>query len=118
DLQVYLQFMNGQDFGADDPEFGMDIGFFAFTLPFVQALLGYMYVAVILAFIAAVIVHYLYGGVRLQNDSGQRATPAARVHLSVLLACSCSCARAPTGWTVTAWSFPTVATPSVLPTRM
>src|SRR5699024_321879 len=44
-----------------------------------------MYVAVILAFIAAVIVHYLYGGVRLQNDSGQRATPAARVHLSVLL---------------------------------
>ena len=85
DWQIYLQFMNGRDFGADDPEFGKDIGFFAFTLPFVQALLGYMYVAVILAFIAAVIVHYLYGGVRLQNDSGQRATPAARVHLSVLL---------------------------------
>ena len=85
DWQVYLQFMNGQNFGVDDPEFTKDIGFFAFTLPFIQALLGYMYAAVILAFIAAVIVHYLYGGVRLQNDSGQRATPAARVHLSVLL---------------------------------
>ena len=85
DWRLYLQFVNGVDFGMADPEFGMDIAFFAFTYPFLRILLGYMYAAVILAFIAAVIVHYLYGGVRLQNDSGQRATPAARVHLSVLL---------------------------------
>lgn len=85
DWRSYLQFVNGVDFGVSDPEFGMDIAFFAFTYPFLRILLGYLYAAVILAFIAAVIVHYLYGGVRLQNDSGQRATPAARVHLSVLL---------------------------------
>uniref|UniRef100_UPI00034A4156 UPF0182 family protein n=1 Tax=Nocardiopsis valliformis TaxID=239974 RepID=UPI00034A4156 len=85
DWRVYLQFVNSADFGVADPEFGMDIAFFAFTYPFMRVLLGYLYAAVILAFIAAVIVHYLYGGVRLQNDSGQRATPAARVHLSVLL---------------------------------
>ena len=85
DWRSYLQFVNGVNFGAPDPEFGMDIAFFAFTYPFLRVLLGYLYAAVILAFIAAVIVHYLYGGVRLQNDSGQRATPAARVHLSVLL---------------------------------
>ncbi len=85
DWRLYLQFVNAVDFGTPDPEFGMDIAFFAFTYPFLRSLLGYMYAAVILAFIAAVIVHYLYGGVRLQNDSGQRATPAARVHLSVLL---------------------------------
>ncbi|GAB3735939.1 UPF0182 family membrane protein [Nocardiopsis nanhaiensis] len=85
DWRSYLQFVNGVDFGMADPEFGMDIAFFAFTYPFLRVLLGYLYAAVILAFIAAVIVHYLYGGVRLQNDSGQRATPAARVHLSVLL---------------------------------
>ncbi|WP_247666341.1 MULTISPECIES: UPF0182 family protein [unclassified Nocardiopsis] len=85
DWRSYLQFVNGVDFGVNDPEFGMDIAFFAFTYPFLRILLGYLYAAVILAFIAAVIVHYLYGGVRLQNDSGQRATPAARVHLSVLL---------------------------------
>ncbi|MEU3305620.1 UPF0182 family protein [Nocardiopsis sp. NPDC006832] len=85
DWRSYLQFVNGVDFGVADPEFGIDIAFFAFTYPFLRILLGYMYAAVILAFIAAVIVHYLYGGVRLQNDSGQRATPAARVHLSVLL---------------------------------
>ena len=85
DWQAFLQFMNATNFGATDPEFNMDIGFFAFTLPFLETLLGYVYAAVILAFIAAVVVHYLYGGVRLQNDTGQRATPSARVHLSVLL---------------------------------
>ncbi|WP_026126670.1 UPF0182 family membrane protein [Nocardiopsis xinjiangensis] len=85
DWQAFLQFMNATSFGVADPEFDMDIGFFAFTLPFLGTLLGYVYAAVILAFIAAVVVHYLYGGVRLQNDTGQRATPSARVHLSVLL---------------------------------
>nr|WP_227015149.1 MULTISPECIES: UPF0182 family protein [Nocardiopsis] len=85
DWRSYLQFMNSTEFGVDDPEFGMDVAFFAFVYPFLRVLLGYLYAAVILAFIAAVVVHYLYGGVRLQNDSGQRATPAARVHLSVLL---------------------------------
>nr|WP_281256326.1 UPF0182 family protein [Nocardiopsis flavescens] len=85
DWRAYLQFVNGVDFGVADPEFRMDIAFFTFVYPFLRILLGYLYAAVILAFIAAVIVHYLYGGVRLQNDTGQRATPAARVHLSVLL---------------------------------
>ncbi len=85
DWRAYLQFMNGVEFGVNDPEFQMDVAFFAFTYPFLRILLGYLYAAVILAFIAAVIVHYLYGGVRLQNDTGQRATPSARVHLSVLL---------------------------------
>ena len=35
--------------------------------------------------IAAAVTHYLYGGLRLQATLGERATPAARVHLSVLL---------------------------------
>ncbi|MFV2198322.1 UPF0182 family protein [Nocardiopsis sp. LOL_012] len=85
DWRSFLQFVNASDFGVTDPEFGRDIGFYAFTYPFLRTLLGYVYAAVILAFIAAVVVQYLYGGVRLQTDGGQRATPSARVHLSVLL---------------------------------
>ncbi|MBB6173239.1 hypothetical protein HNR23_003299 [Nocardiopsis mwathae] len=84
DWNIYLQFANSTPFGVNDPEFGMDVSFFAFTYPFVRVVLGYLFAAVVLAFIAAVVVHYLYGGVRLQTQ-GQRATPAARVHLSVLL---------------------------------
>ncbi|ASU82727.1 UPF0182 family protein [Nocardiopsis gilva YIM 90087] len=84
DWNIYLQFANATPFGVKDPEFGMDISFFAFIYPFVRVVLGYLFAAIVLAFIAAVVVHYLYGGVRLQTQ-GQRATPAARVHLSVLL---------------------------------
>ncbi|GAA3765668.1 UPF0182 family protein [Salinactinospora qingdaonensis] len=84
DWQTYLQFANATDFGATDPQFGIDLSFYTFVYPFLRVILGYLFAAIIIAFIAAVIVHYLYGGVRLQPQ-GQRATPAARVHLSVLL---------------------------------
>ncbi|GLU46742.1 hypothetical protein Nans01_10930 [Nocardiopsis ansamitocini] len=84
DWQTYLQFVNATDFGVNDPQFGIDVGFFTFIYPFLRVILGYLFAAVVIAFIAAVIVHYLYGGVRLQSQ-GQRATPAARVHLSILL---------------------------------
>ncbi len=39
---------------------------------------------VIVSAIAAAATHYLYGGIRVQGG-GSRTTPAARVHLSVLL---------------------------------
>ncbi|WP_133739345.1 UPF0182 family membrane protein [Actinorugispora endophytica] len=82
--QTFLQFVNSTEFGVDDAQFGMDISFFTFVYPFLRVVLGYLFAAVVIAFIAAVVVHYLYGGVRLQSQ-GQRATPAARVHLSILL---------------------------------
>ncbi len=81
---TYLQFANSTDFGKNDAQFGTDISFFAFLYPFLRVILGYLFAAVVIAFVAAVVVHYLYGGVRLQSQ-GQRATPAARVHLSILL---------------------------------
>src|SRR5690625_494797 len=81
---TFLQFAHGAPFGVNDPQFGRDISFYTFTYPFLRMVLGYLFAAVVLAFIAALVVHYLYGGVRLQGR-GQRATPAARVHLSVLL---------------------------------
>nr|WP_281203396.1 UPF0182 family protein [Nocardiopsis trehalosi] len=84
DWGVYLQFANSTEFGVNDPQFGTDVSFYTFVYPFLRVTLGYLFAAVVLAFIAAVVVHYLYGGVRLQSQ-GQRATPAARVHLSVLL---------------------------------
>ena len=43
-------FMHGGDFGIRDPQFGKDLGFYAFDLPFYRLLLSYMFVAVFLAF--------------------------------------------------------------------
>ncbi|WP_433649164.1 UPF0182 family protein [Micromonospora zamorensis] len=81
----WLLFRNGGDFGIKDPEFGVDIGFYVFQLPFWRYLLGVAFTAVVLAVIGALAVHYLFGGVRLQGV-GDRMSNAARAHLSSLVA--------------------------------
>jgi uncharacterized membrane protein (UPF0182 family) len=83
--RTYLQWRNGTDFGVTDTQFGKDISYFTFDLPFYRFVLGFAFAAVVVSLIAAAITHYLYGGLRLQSLLGERATPAARVHLSVLL---------------------------------
>jgi len=60
-------FLHGGDFGIKDPQFGMDLGFYAFQLPFYQMVLGYLFVAVFLALIANLLGHYLFGGIRLSG---------------------------------------------------
>ncbi len=80
----WLLFKNSTEFGVTDPQFGMDISFFAFRLPFLQALIGWAISTLILATLASVAVHYLYGGIRPQVRE-DRTTVAARVQLSVLL---------------------------------
>ena len=68
-----------------DPQFGKDISFFAFDLPFYRFVLGFAFATVVVSLIAAAVTHYLYGGLAAAAVRGERATPAARVHLSVLL---------------------------------
>ncbi|CAB4710586.1 unannotated protein [freshwater metagenome] len=81
---TWLLFKNSTSFGVTDPQFHMDISFFAFRLPFWQTLIGWGISTLVLSIIASAIVHYLYGGIRLQVRE-DRTTVAARVQLSVLL---------------------------------
>jgi uncharacterized membrane protein (UPF0182 family) len=83
--QTVQLWLNRVPFGTKDPQFRLDIGFFVFTLPWLQFLVGFLTAVVFLSALAALITHYLYGGLRLQGQ-GQRLTSAARVHLSVLAA--------------------------------
>ena len=80
----WLLFKNSTLFGVKDPQFGLDISFFTFRLPFWQSLLEWGISTLILSLIASSVVHYLYGGIRLQARE-DRTTVAARVQLSVLL---------------------------------
>lgn len=81
---TWLVFKNATPFGVTDPQFNMDISFFAFRLPFWQTLIAWGISTLVLAIIASTLVHYLYGGIRLQVQE-DRTTVAARVQLSVLL---------------------------------
>jgi uncharacterized membrane protein (UPF0182 family) len=80
----WLEFKNSTPFGIKDPQFNLDISFFAFKLPFYQALIGWAISTTLISILAAAAVHYLYGGIRpaVQED---RTTVSARVQLSVLL---------------------------------
>lgn len=81
---TWLLFKNSTPFGVTDPQFNMDISFFAFRLPFWQTLIAWAISTLVLSIISASVVHYLYGGIRLQVRE-DRTTVAARVQLSVLL---------------------------------
>ena len=82
--QTWLLWRNGTSFGVEDAQFGRDVSYFAFTYPFQRFVLGFLLAAVILSLLAAAVVHYLFGGVRLQT-AGEKVSPAARAHLSVLI---------------------------------
>lgn len=83
--QHWMLFRNAQPFGQSDPEFGIDLSFYVFRLPFWQYLLGTGFTMTVLALLGALGVHYLYGGVRLSGP-GDRMTTAARAHLTSLVA--------------------------------
>lgn len=82
--RTWLMWVNGVSFGQKDPQFKLDVSFYAFDLPWYRFLLGFGFAATILALIAAALTHYLYGGLRITSP-GARATAAATGHLSVLL---------------------------------
>ncbi|RTL67952.1 MAG: UPF0182 family protein [Pseudonocardiaceae bacterium] len=83
DWQTVQMFLHGTSFGITDPQFGKDVSFYAFDLPFYRLLLDWVMVGVAISFVAALITHYLFGGIRLAGRSGQISS-AARAHLATL----------------------------------
>ena len=91
-----LRWLNGVPFGAADPVFGRDIGFYFFTLPVLEFLRGWLLAAVILIAIGVFALYVVRGviGVATQPlagaDIGVSARNAlalarpARAHLSIL----------------------------------
>ncbi|WP_189310955.1 UPF0182 family membrane protein [Streptomyces brasiliensis] len=82
--RTWLMWVNGVPFHQKDPQFHLDVSFYAFELPWYRFLLGFGFAAAILSVIAAALTHYLYGGLRVTSP-GARATAAATGHLSVLI---------------------------------
>ncbi|SDD88801.1 UPF0182 family protein [Actinokineospora iranica] len=82
DWQQTQLLLNGTNFGVTDPQFNIDIGFYAFTLPFITWVINWLFVGVAIAFFGALITHYLFGGIRLAGKGGQLAAPA-RMQLSI-----------------------------------
>lgn len=80
----YLLWRNGVPFGSEDEWFNKDIGFYVFDLPWLHFLVDFTMAVLVVALLASALVHYLYGGIRLQT-ARDRLSGAAQVQLSVLL---------------------------------
>lgn len=83
--QTFLVWWNREPFGSTDAQFNVDIGFYVFEYPWWRFILSFAFATVILSLITAAVVHYLYGGIRLQSP-GSKVTPSAVAHLSALAA--------------------------------
>lgn len=82
--RAFLLFTHAQDFGVDDPQFGMDVGFYIFRLPFLSFVLNWLFASFVIVLVVTAVAHYLNGGIRLQVQ-GERVTRQVKAHLSVLL---------------------------------
>ena len=83
--QEWKLFVNQQSFGINESLFNQDVSFYVFRLPFLGFIASWIFGAFILVTLVTAAMHYLNGGIRLQN-LGNKVTPAAKAHLSVMLA--------------------------------
>ncbi len=86
--QHWLLYVNGGTFkgaGSTDPQFGRNVGFYVFRLPFLSFLVDWSLVALLVLFIVTTIAHYLNGGLRSSGPS-PRVDPQVTAHLSLILA--------------------------------
>jgi uncharacterized membrane protein (UPF0182 family) len=82
--QTFLLWANRVSFDVQDPQFGRDVGFYVFELPFLNQLLSWAWLALLIGLIGAVATHYLLGSIR--PEGGLRGVASgALAHISVLL---------------------------------
>ena len=83
--QSWLLFRNSQEFGMSDAQFGADVGFYVFELPFLAFVLDWLFVAMVLVLMITVLAHVLNGGVVFASPMPS-VRPATKGHIAVLLA--------------------------------
>ncbi|WP_022871834.1 UPF0182 family protein [Nesterenkonia alba] len=81
-----LMFFHQEPFGDTDPEFGLDYAFYVFTLPFLGFITGFLISAVLVAGIAGILCHYLFGNIRIESTGKFVVEKAARWHIAVAAA--------------------------------
>lgn len=86
-----LLWWNRSSFGQRDPHLHHDIGYYVFVVPWLRFLLSFATMALVLSLLAALVAHYLYGGISLRANrhpetgaASPGTTAACTVHLVTL----------------------------------
>jgi len=83
--QEWLLFRNSTSFGVDDAQFGVDVGFYVFELPFITFAIDWLFAALVIVLLLTIAAHLLNGGV-LFTSSMPTVRASTKVHVAVLLA--------------------------------
>ena len=94
--QTVLQYLHQTPFNIQDPMLGRDIGFYVFSLPFIQLLVGLGFFVIFFSFLVAALLYFAKGVVFFKDRSVLQAGvfkglnfsigQPAKIHLSILLA--------------------------------
>lgn len=77
--------LHRRPFGEADPQFGIDLGFYVFELPFYQQIVGFALAVLFICAVATLATAYLYGAIRLTGREF-RISRSARIQLAVIVA--------------------------------
>jgi uncharacterized membrane protein (UPF0182 family) len=78
-------FRNQQRFNIADAQFGHDVGFYMFRLPFIAFVIDWLFAALVFITILVVATHVLSGGIIIQPPR-PKVRRATKAHVAVLLA--------------------------------
>ena len=80
---IVLSYLNRTPFGETDPQFGLDISFFIFELPFLVGLVGFLSGAFLISLLLTAGVHIIYGSIKF-NGRETFVSKAARIQIGLL----------------------------------
>ncbi len=82
--QAFLVWLHRAPFGEVDPQFGLDLSFYVFTLPVLQILAGFLMTTLVMGLIGVLVVNYLYGGLSFTPKFS--SSKQARLQFGILAA--------------------------------
>ena len=83
--QTWMLLRNRRSFGSADAQFGVDVGFYVFELPFLSFVLDWLFFAMVIVLLLTILTHVLNGGVMFASPI-PTVGPGTRGHIAVLLA--------------------------------
>eukprot|EP01031_Cornospumella_fuschlensis_P049496 gene49496-60604_t len=82
---IVLQYLNRTEFGSTDPQFGLDLSFYIFELPFFIGVAAFASAVLLVSGLGALAVSYLYGSIRIVGRE-VRVVRSARIQVAITAA--------------------------------
>lgn len=82
--QTFVMWLNRTPFGQKDPQFGKDVSFYVFSLPFFQVLVSFAIVILLALAFAVIASHIREGSISTDASKGFSLSSPARLHLGLL----------------------------------